>query len=251
VPNLPLPGWFTFCNVESEENFMTITNKVTGQKSTKTSAKTMGKKSAKGLTTGKVIKTSNQPVNIVDLILIDHVYLKECIKILKDEDADPREKIKFANGFMDALGKHSEAEKKILYATLEKVNDLHFDILEGEVEHGITDAKVKLLKPKFAKAKVGDMKEELGAEIKVLAELVEHHIKEEESEMLPKVKRDIDSSILEKLGAQFMKLRKWTEKDLESSPKLQTELLGWQEAAKAISSQFVAKVDKYIESLKQ
>lgn len=44
---------------------------------------------------------------------------------------------------------------------------------------------------------------ELGANIKVLAELVEHHIDEEESDILPAVKSALDSRVLHMLTEKY------------------------------------------------
>jgi hemerythrin superfamily protein len=39
--------------------------------------------------------------------------------------------------------------------------------------------------------------------LKVLMEDVEHHVKEEEEEMFPKVKSEFDSAVLDELGAKM------------------------------------------------
>ncbi len=186
--------------------------------------------------------------NVIDLILLDHKYVKECIEILKDEDADKRKKLSYGKGFLDALKKHSLAEKKAVYAPLEKNDELHFNILEAEIEHGIVDQKVKLLKPKVTRMK--KLTDEMAAELKVLAELVEHHIKEEESEMLPKMRAECDEDDLSEMGLAFMKLRKFTPKELQENPQLSDELVHWKDSVQEISSRFLTKMDKYVENLR-
>lgn len=160
----------------------------------------------------------NNTFNIVDVLLLDHEYLKECIEVLKDEDSEPRAKMKYARGFLDALKKHSEGEKKALYAALENYEDVRFEILEAEVEHGIVDQKVKMLTDKIAHKQVLD--DQLEAEMKVLAELVEHHVQEEEEELLPKLRRDLPQELLNQMGFQFMTIRQFTSKDLRDEPEL-------------------------------
>jgi hemerythrin-like domain-containing protein len=165
---------------------------------------------------------SNDHFNIIEILLMDHNYLKDCIDVLKDEDEDRKVKMKYAKGFLDALEKHSTGEKKALYAPLQKVEDLRSHILESIIEHGIVDDKVKKLTKKLTSAKSID--DEMEAELKVLAELVEHHVEEEEDELFPKMRKDIDSEILNQMGYQFMVLRQFTSKDLEDSPELQDEI---------------------------
>lgn len=165
---------------------------------------------------------SNDHFNIIEVLLLDHSYLKDCIDVLKDEEEDTKIKMKYAKGFLDALEKHSTGEKKALYAPLQEVADLRPHILESLIEHGIVDDKVKKLSKKLSSARSLD--EEMEAELKVLAELVEHHVEEEEDELFPKMRRDIDAEILNQMGYQFLVLRQFTEKDLEDSPELQEEM---------------------------
>ncbi len=196
--------------------------------------------------------TSNNKFNIVDILLLDHKYLKECIKILKDDDKDDEEnkkiKIKTAKSFLDTLHKHSDAEKRSVYAPLLKVKDLRRDIIEGEIEHGIIDSKVKMLSVKLTGLRT--LGEELEIEMKVLAELLEHHIKEEEDKMFPKMKKDLDKTILNEMGFQFMKLRNFSEKDLRLYPKLQKEVTGLKKLGQRISGNFISRVQKHVLPLK-
>lgn len=189
-----------------------------------------------------------QDVSVIDLILLDHKYLKECIEVLTDEDVDKKKKIPVAKGFLDAVAKHSLAEKRAIYTPLESNEELHFNILEAEIEHGIIDKKVKMLKTKLSRVRV--LKDDVESELKVLAELVQHHLKEEESEMLPKMKEEVDEQTLTEMGVAFMKLRKFSTRDLHDFPQLQDELIQWKDSVQKVSSQFLTKMDKYVENLK-
>lgn len=186
----------------------------------------------------------NNKFNIVDVLLMDHRYLKDCIKYLKDDDEDKKIKLKHAKTFLDALHKHSEAEKKAVYAPCLKVKDLKMNILEGQVEHGIADAKVKMLISGLTGLRT--LSDELEVELKVLAELVEHHIHEEETRMFPKMRKDLDKTILNEMGFQFMKLRSFTVKDLRQYPKLQKEVSSMRRLGHRISGNFIAKVQKHV-----
>jgi hemerythrin-like domain-containing protein len=187
-------------------------------------------------------------INIIDILLIDHRYVKDCIEILTSESSTKKQKLGIAKDFLIALQKHSEAEKKIVYSPLKGDEEFHFNILEAEIEHGIVDEKIKLLKPKLARAKV--LKDEIEAELKVLAELVKHHIKEEESELLPKMNDYLEEETLKSMGQEFMKRREMTASDLDNYPHLQDELVSWKDDVQKISSQFLSKMDKYVENLK-
>jgi hemerythrin-like domain-containing protein len=196
----------------------------------------------------KNTKSYIRDLNIIDIILIDHRYLKECIELLTDDYANNFKKIEIAKGFLNILKKHSEAEKEIVYAPLKSDEDFHFNILEALVEHGIVDDKISELRPKVIHAKV--LKDELAVELKVFAELVKHHIKEEESELLPKMKELIEQDTLKNMGHEFMKLRKMTTEDISNYPLLQEELVAWKDEVQKVSSQFLSKMDKYVENLR-
>lgn len=189
-----------------------------------------------------------QDVSVIDLILLDHQYIKEGVLILKDEDAEKKEKLLIAKSFLDAVAKHSLAEKRSIYAPLESNEELHFNILEAEIEHGIVDQKVRSLKTKLSKVRT--LKDELEAELKVLAELIEHHLMEEESEILPKMQEEVDEQTLIEMGKAFMKLRKFSPKELHDFPQLGDELIQWKDSVQKVSSEFLTKMDKYVENLK-
>lgn len=193
--------------------------------------------------------------NIIDILLIDHVYLKECIAVLTNDYANKNEKIFYARTFLDTLRKHSEAEEKTVYESLSEMEELRMQILEGEAEHGMAKFKYETLIPRLIKMKVLDDVTE--AEIKVLAELIEHHIDEEETELFPKIRYNLEQGILNEIGFQFMILRQFTPQDLKDHPELQSQLYQQnftepKRSRKNIyqwSGNFVKKVNRYISSL--
>lgn len=187
-------------------------------------------------------------ISVIDLLLFDHKFLKECIAVLSDEAADKKKKMSVTRGFLDAILKHSMAENKAVYSRLESHEELHFNILEAEIEHGIIDHKAKQLKSRLARVRT--LKDEVEAELKVLAELLRNHLMEEESEILPKMRSEIGDAQLGEMGAEFMQLRELSAKDLKDWPILQDELIQWKDSVEKISSEFLNKMDKYVENLK-
>lgn len=193
--------------------------------------------------------------NIIDILLIDHAYMKECIAVLTNDYADKNEKTFYARAFLDTLKKHSQAEEKTVYESLSEMEDLRMIILEGEAEHGMAKFKYDTLIPRLSKMKILDDVTE--AEIKVLAELIEHHIDEEETELFPRMRYNLDSGILNEIGFQFMILRQFTPQELKDYPELQAQIyqqsfIEPKRSRKNIyqwSGNFVKKVNRYISSL--
>jgi len=137
---------------------------------------------------------------IEKLILEDHKPLKKLIKKMKDEKSSISEKKAAFDEFAPLLIVHAKAEEKALYTYLKDEEDLREEGFEGQVEHNLADEMVK-------KAKSSTDKDLKAAEIKVLAELVEHHIKEEEEDMLPDFKKKTPSEVRIEIGGHYLELK--------------------------------------------
>ncbi len=138
--------------------------------------------------------------DIVNVILEDHKPLKELIKVMKDSEKSHEIRIAAFEEFAPTLIAHAKPEEEILYTYMKKDEDLKEEACEGDVEHTLADQLVEEIK----RATDKDMK---GAQIKVLAELVEHHIEEEEEELLPDFKEETETQIRAQLGSRFLELK--------------------------------------------
>ncbi len=141
-----------------------------------------------------------QKKEITDAIKEDHHDLKKFIKVMTDQDAKQDEKKQAFLMFADLLKSHAGSEEKALYEKALKSPKLSFRSHEGYIEHKVADLLMKT-------AKEDRISERWEAEIKVLGELVKHHIKEEESDFLPKIKKTFDKDERLAMGAEFLKLR--------------------------------------------
>jgi len=142
--------------------------------------------------------------NVVDLIYLDHQFIKECLEVFGNAGMSPR-KLELASPFLSAVQKHFFAEKKSVYRALLDNDEFHFLILESQIEHDLIDQKIKELKQKVFRARI--MGDELSAEFKVLSEILANHLKEEEEDFLPRLRREVDDDTLNELGSLFLDLR--------------------------------------------
>jgi len=149
---------------------------------------------------------------IEKLILEDHKPLKKLIKIMKDEKSDYSEKKAAFDEFAPLLMAHAKAEEQALYSRLINEGDLREKGLEGQVEHNLADQMVT------DSQKTHD-EDVLGAKITVLAEMVEHHIEEEEDEILPEFKKKTDSDVRVEIGEEYLDLKDQIIRDRISLPK--------------------------------
>lgn len=160
------------------------------------------KKTAKKTTARKVTLKQAEPksADIISIILQDHKPLKDLIETMKSEDKTPLEKRKAFEEFAPLLQRHAKPEESALYSHMKDVEDLRLFGFEGDTEHGIADELVETIQnTKEASA--------WEAKVKVLAELVEHHIEEEEEEIFPEVKDNFPKEMLMQMGEEYVALR--------------------------------------------
>jgi hemerythrin-like domain-containing protein len=145
---------------------------------------------------------TNQPTDLISAIEQDHEGLRNFIEILKDTKRDMSERRRAYDLFSALLKSHTIAEEKAVYSPLEKPadNELTIRIKEGYVEHAAADYVMTSLE------KVTDAKE-WSAHANVLAELVEHHLDEEEKEMFPLIRKQINKNLEVDATVEFLKLR--------------------------------------------
>ena len=100
-----------------------------------------------------------------------------------------------------ALEPHMDIEETIFYPAVKKIRDAEIkdEVREADEEHHV----VKLLLGELSKMKPQD--EQFDAKMTVLQENIEHHVKEEEDDLLPDAKKHLSSEKLEELGSQMAK----------------------------------------------
>lgn len=138
--------------------------------------------------------------DIINIILEDHKPLKELIKVMKDSERPEEERFGAFEEFAPTLVAHAKPEEETLYVEMKKEEELREEGLEGDVEHQLADQLVEEIKRTTDK----DLK---SARIKVLAELVEHHIEEEEEELLPEYKKNSQKEERLELGSRFLEMK--------------------------------------------
>ena len=160
--------------------------------------------SKQGRTTSKTrsaAKTQAKQQDAIKLLMADHDEVEDLFKQFQKAKNDGSQKAEIVEQICKALTVHAAIEEEIFYpaardALAEKGEDM---LDEAEVEH----ASIKSLVEQLQDADPDD--ELFDAKVKVLCEYVTHHVKEEESEMFPRIKKTgLD---LEGLGAELMELK--------------------------------------------
>ncbi len=113
-----------------------------------------------------------------------------------------------------ALEVHATIEEEIFYPAVKKARSEH---LKDEVREGYEEHKqIKSLLAQISSITPAD--ETYDMKIKVLKEDVEHHVKDEESEMFPDAKRFLGESRLAELGAHLEARKHQIENNFVSEP---------------------------------
>lgn len=127
---------------------------------------------------------TNEPIDAIELLTQQHREVKEMFD--RFENMTDRAKVskkKLADEICNALIMHTTIEEEIYYpATREASEDAEDMVDEAVVEH----ASAKDLIAQIMEMDPGD--DLYDAKVKVLGELVEHHVEEEEKEMFPKTR---------------------------------------------------------------
>lgn len=136
-------------------------------------------------------------MDAVKLLKDDHKEVKELFRQFENARSADRKK-KIAEEAMTALEVHAEIEEEIFYPAAKAKADKEGKELVAEAveEHHV----VKMLIGELRAMK--DVNEQYEAKFTVLIENVEHHIDEEEKEMLPDAKRSLGGDI-QALGEQM------------------------------------------------
>ena len=141
-----------------------------------------------------------------DLLRKQHRELQHLFEqVLKSDDIRMRKTL--TSEISSALDRHMMIEEETFYPTYRKAaktakgNDL---VLEAFEEHHVLDLLLSEL------PKVDPSAESFRAKMKVLEELILHHVKEEEQEMFPDAEHKIGANALEELGIEMeMRAEEW------------------------------------------
>jgi len=142
--------------------------------------------------------------DVLDTLKQEHDEVKELLnQLVKSESGATRKsllkKIKLA------LVPHSRAEEKVVYNAIiaKKDNEAKIDGEEGYHEHGLADKMIATLS-KISSA----TSPQFSAGAKVLKELIEHHISEEEKNVWKDVRKHFTTDQRVKMNIQFLKDKK-------------------------------------------
>ena len=165
--------------------------------------------------------------NAIAMLKSDHATVKRLLRELGEtSERATKQRERLVGEIERELKIHSQLEEELFYPTFKKcaedteAEDLFYEATE---EHHVVDMVLPELKAAAVKSP------EFEAKAKVLKELVEHHIREEEGEMFVDARRLMTEEQLRELG-EAMTARKetlvamWTNPALKPVKKLQSAM---------------------------
>ncbi|MGP6429282.1 hemerythrin domain-containing protein [Pseudomonas paraglycinae] len=154
-------------------------------------------------------------MNAIDLLKTDHEKVKGILNQLSEStDRALKKRAELLDKLELEISIHTQLEEQILYPAFKEAGGKEQDEMyyEAKEEHRTVDSLV-----------LPDLKStdpstpEFAGRVKVVKELLEHHIEEEETEMFPQAKKLLGNAKLEELGKEMEVMKASLKKSLSGS----------------------------------
>ena len=137
------------------------------------------------------------------MLKADHKEVRGLFREFQKASTTPARKGKLVEQIIELLTVHTYIENEVMYPRVRALlPELEDDVLESYEEPHVADVLVMELVP------MGPSDERFEAKATVLIENVTHHIKEEEDDWFPEVRKGLGRKQLQEIGAEMVKARK-------------------------------------------
>lgn len=140
-------------------------------------------------------------MNAIELLVADHQRVKAILAQLSEStERGVKKREELLSKLEMEITLHTQLEEEILYPAFKAAGSKEQDVMyyEAKEEHRTVDS---LVLPDLKGTDPGTP--EFSGRVKVVKELLEHHIEEEESEMFPQAEKLLGDAQLEELGTQM------------------------------------------------
>ena len=147
------------------------------------------------------------PSRLVKALIDDHKTLRLDLLLLGETDISHRERLICFNRFLPNFVSHTRREEKVVYSYMKSVADENLNslALEGKTKHMI----VEKLAEEMLSSSLSE--QEWSACAKVLSELIQNHLIEEENDIYPILKDQLDTETDTRLFELYQTHAKTTE----------------------------------------
>ena len=154
-------------------------------------------------------------MNAIELLKADHERVKAILSQLSEStERAVKKRVELLAKLEMEITIHTKLEEEILYPAFKEAGGKEQDIMyyEAKEEHRTVDA---LVLPDLKNTEPGTP--EFSGRVKVVKELLEHHIEEEETEMFPQANKLLGKAKLDELGAQMEEMKAQYKKSLSGA----------------------------------
>ena len=151
-------------------------------------------------------------MNAIDILKADHERVKAILTQLNDStERAVKKRAELIAKLEMEITLHTKLEEEILYPAYKKAGGKEQEKMyyEAKEEHRTVDS---LVLPDLKATDPGSV--EFSGRAKVVKELLEHHIEEEETEMFPQARKLLGKEQLDELGAQMQMMKASYKKEL-------------------------------------
>ncbi|WCM48784.1 hemerythrin domain-containing protein [Pseudomonas sp. WJP1] len=154
-------------------------------------------------------------MNAIDLLKADHERVKGILSQLSEStERGLKKRAELLAKLEMEISIHTRLEEDVLYPAYKEAGGKEQDVMyyEAKEEHRTVDSLV------LPDLKVTDPSTpEFAGRVKVVKELLEHHIEEEETEMFPQAKKLLGKAALDELGEKMETLKARLKKEHDGS----------------------------------
>jgi hemerythrin-like domain-containing protein len=144
------------------------------------------------------------PADAIALLKADHRSVEKLFREFeRSSETAHKTRRKLVDKMIFELSVHAAIEEQFLYPTARReVPDVESDVLEAMEEHHVA----KWLLSELERTDPTD--ERFGPKVTVLIENVRHHVREEEQDLFPELRRAVGRSELRELGARMAEAKR-------------------------------------------
>ena len=155
---------------------------------------------------GAVTRTKDE-MNIAEVISMDHRKVDTLFMEIEKTD-DPQKLQEFFGQLYKDLSVHAEAEEQIVYPAIRSYYSDTQELYDEQAEMKQMLAHIKALRPSAT--------DEFKAQIEQLKIAVKAHVKEEENDMFPYIRRNMSEAQMEQMATQFKAAKSTLQQELAS-----------------------------------
>ncbi len=158
-----------------------------------------------GKTSGAKSPKGKKEITVFDLLKQDHDKVRDLFgQIEENEEGERREEL--FSGLKSSLQEHLQLEEELFYPVLEKSEDAREKALEAYEEHNVA----KTVLGEFSNVDPKD--DRWDAKMKVLKEIVYHHLQEEEKNTFKTARKALEKDQIQQITEQIRQKKSEIEK---------------------------------------